>query len=230
MNFGKLILSRKYLKIGTIEDLIKYRLETESLVEEIASSSLPSSYGKGFKVQVFRDGLEGREHLVISKGEIKPDMPVLVRVHTECVMGDIFGSLRTRSGDYIKLAMEKIDQEGAGVLLYLRMEDEGQRLVNRVKIYDQIDKGVVATEEHRRTFRTDKKDYGVGAQILRALGIRKIRLMANNVKAKRVGLKGYGLEIVETVSLPVTNDPLVDLKNPQDSKTENKDGSAGWVN
>ena len=145
--------ARKHdIKIGTIEDLIKYRLETEVIVEEVASSLLPTSFGEGFKVQVFRDRLDSREHLVISKGEISTDEPVLVRVHTECVMGDVFGSLRTRSGDYIKAAMQKIDQEGVGAVLYLRMEDEGQRLVNRVKVYDQIDKGENCYREGAKKF------------------------------------------------------------------------------
>ena len=198
------------IKIGTIEDLIKYRLENESYVEEIAKAHFPTTLGEGFKVRIFQDKLDGREHLVLTKGEVDPEKPILVRVHTECVMGDVFESLRTQSREYIKQSMERISEEGCGVLVYLRMEDMGQRLLRRVKAYERVDQGDPTNDSHRAAFHSDKKDYGVGAQILRKLGVRKMRLMANNV-AKLAGLKGYGLEVVEMVPFEITSDPLLEI-------------------
>ncbi len=189
------------IKIGSIEDLIKYRLQTETFVEEVARAPLPSIYGQGFEVRVFHNQLDDREHLVIVKGEIERQEPILVRVHSECVMGDVFGSLYTQSGEALKSALAEIDREGRGVLVYLRLEDMAGRLRQRVRSYQQRHLGVEPSEELNRPFQSDDRDYGVGAQILRALGLGKIRLLTKS-PAKRVGLKGYGLEIVETQVLP----------------------------
>jgi 3,4-dihydroxy 2-butanone 4-phosphate synthase/GTP cyclohydrolase II len=203
----KVFAQKHGIKIGSIESLIKYRVQNESFVEESARARLPSSYGEGFEIRVFVSHLDGREHLALVKGDISGDEPVLVRVHTECVMGDVFGSLRTRSGEYLQAAMKAIDEAGSGVILYLRFEDMAGQLVNRVKAYHLIDRGEPQTEDMTKIFKTDDKDYGVGAQMLRALGVRKIKLLTNN-PAKRVGLKGYGLEIVESLALPIDTNPL----------------------
>jgi 3,4-dihydroxy 2-butanone 4-phosphate synthase/GTP cyclohydrolase II len=188
------------LKIGTIEDLIDYRIQTESFVEELAKATLPSRFGSGFQVRAFKNHLDGREHLALIKGEIDPTQPTLVRVHTENVMGDVFGSLRSRSGEHLQQAMQKIDANGSGVVLYLRMEDMDSRLIDRIQAYAELDAGDKEMSEIGKAFKSDSKDYGVGAQILRELGVRKIDLLTNN-SAKRVGLKGYGLEIVSTQPL-----------------------------
>lgn len=190
------------LKIGSIENLIQYRIENESFVEEMARSPLPTHYGKDFEIRAFLNKLDGREHIAIVCGEIDPESPVLVRVHSECVMGDLFGSLIHRSGDYLRASFEKLSQEKSGVILYLKLEDVEGRLWNRIQSYSRLIGGEEWTPELRSAFESDKKDYGVGAQILRTLGIRKIRLMTNS-PSKRVGLKGYGLEIVEIVNLQV---------------------------
>lgn len=195
------------IKIGTIEALIKFRIQNESFLVERAQAMLPCRYGKDFRIHVFENLLDGREHVALVKGEIDPDKPVMVRVHSECLMGDVFGSLRTRTGEYLDLSMKRIEEEGAGVLVYLRLEDMGHRLRQRVQSYHQLDRGEPATEENRKIFRSDDREYGIGAQILRALGARKLRLITNS-HSKRVGLKGYGLEIVEEIALPVSVEPL----------------------
>jgi 3,4-dihydroxy 2-butanone 4-phosphate synthase/GTP cyclohydrolase II len=204
--------SKHGLKIGTIESLIRYRIQNESFLIERAHANLPCRYGRDFKIHVFENQLDGREHVALVNGEIDPENPVLVRVHSECLMGDVFGSLRTRTGEYLDLSMKRIQEEGQGVLVYLRLEDMGQRLRSRVQSYHQLDQGESATEESKKVFRSDDRDYGIGAQILRSLGIRKLRLITNS-HAKRVGLKGYGLEIVEEVSLPVSTEPLLDVED-----------------
>lgn len=200
------------IKIGTIESLIRYRIQNESFLTERAHANLPCRFGTGFKIHVFENALDGREHVAIVKGEINPDQPTLVRVHSECLMGDVFRSLRTRSGDYLEHSLRLIEQEGSGVVVYLRLEDMGQRLRQRVMGYQQLDQGMAATEELRKVFHSDDRDYGIGAQILRALGIRQLRLITNN-KAKRVGLKGYGLEIVEEIPLPIETEPLLTVED-----------------
>lgn len=197
------------LKIGTIESLIQYRIENESFVEEKVRADLPSLYGSGFQVRAFVNHLDGREHLALVKGEVTSEEPVLVRVHTECVMGDVFGSLRTRSGEYLQESMRKIDKAGKGVIVYLRTEDMGDRLLNRIKSYAALDAGQIEAQQVRASFRSDSRDYGVGAQILRELGVRKINLLTNS-RSKRVGLKGYGLEIVETTPIDVAAGSLDD--------------------
>ncbi|MEO0335144.1 MAG: 3,4-dihydroxy-2-butanone-4-phosphate synthase [Pseudomonadota bacterium] len=206
------------LKIGTIEDLIDYRIQTESFVEELAEAHLPSRYGSGFQVRAFKNHLDGREHIALIKGEINPAEPTLVRVHTENVMGDVFGSLRSRSGEHLQVAMQKIDANGSGVILYLRMEDMDSRLVDRIQAYAELDAGKKGLGEVGKAFKSDSKDYGVGAQILRELGVRKIDLLTNS-KAKRVGLKGYGLEIVSTQPL--------ELEDSEQSLPVDKNGHSG---
>ncbi len=200
------------IKIGTIESLIKYRIQNESFVIERAQANLPCDFGPGFKIHVFENMLDGREHVAVVKGDIDPAQPTLVRVHSECLMGDVFKSKRTRSGDYLDLSFKRIVEEGAGVVVYLRLEDMGRRLRQRVQSYHEMDQGKVATEEAKKVFRSDDREYGVGAQILRELGIRKIRLITNS-HAKRVGLKGYGLEIVEEIELPINTEPLSELED-----------------
>ena len=149
----------------------------------------------------FGHGL-GVEHLAIVKGDINPEAATLVRVHTECVMGDVFGSLRTKSGEYLQAALRVIDQAGSGVLLYLRTEDMGGRLMNRIQAYADLDEGKLSMDEMKSSFAGDNRDYGVGAQILRELGVRKINLITNS-QAKRVGLKGYGIEIVDSTAVTI---------------------------
>jgi 3,4-dihydroxy 2-butanone 4-phosphate synthase / GTP cyclohydrolase II len=206
--------ARKHdLKIGTIESLIQYRIENESFVEEKVRAELPSLFGAGFEVRAFVNHLDGREHLALVKGDIQGDSPVLVRVHTECVMGDVFGSLRTRSGEYLQQSMRKIDAAGKGVIVYLRTEDMGDRLLKRIQSYSDLDAGRIGADEVRVSFKSDSRDYGVGAQILRELGVRKINLLTNS-QAKRVGLKGYGLEIVDTTHLNVEPGTLHDETHP----------------
>lgn len=208
---GQLLeFARKHgIKIGTIEALIRYRIQTESYIVERAQAVLPSRYGD-FKIHVFENTLDGREHVALVKGEIDPGEPTLVRVHSECLMGDVFRSLRTRSGDYLEISLKRISDEGCGVLLYLRLEDMGHRLRQRVQSYHQMDQGEKPTEESKQIFRSDDREYGVGAQILRALGIGRLRLITNS-HAKRVGLKGYGLEIVDEVALPIETEPLLEV-------------------
>jgi 3,4-dihydroxy 2-butanone 4-phosphate synthase/GTP cyclohydrolase II len=196
------------IKIGTIEALIKFRIQTESFLVERAQAALPSSkYGDGFRIHVFENLLDGREHVALVKGRIAPDQATVVRVHSECLMGDVFGSKRTQSGEYLDLSLKRIQEEGSGILVYLRLEDMGHRLRQRVQTYATLDRGETPTEQTRSVFRSDDRDYGIGAQILRSLGVTKLKLITNS-HAKRVGLKGYGLEIVEEISLPIDTEPL----------------------
>jgi 3,4-dihydroxy 2-butanone 4-phosphate synthase / GTP cyclohydrolase II len=200
------------IKIGTIEALIRYRIQTESFLVERAQALMPNRYGKDYRIHVFENMIDGREHVALVKGTIDPEQPILVRVHSECLMGDVFGSRRTRSGDYLEASMNRVQDEGAGVIVYLRLEDMGHRLRQRVQSYHQLDQGESPTEEIKKVFRSDDRDYGIGAQILRALGVRKLRLITNS-PAKRVGLKGYGLEIVEEIALPIETEPLLQLED-----------------
>lgn len=200
------------IKIGTIESLIRYRIQTETFVEEVAQAKLPSIYGTGFQVKVFVNKLDGRQHLAIVKGDLRSSKPALVRVHTESITGDVFGSTRTRSGTYLRRALKQISDEGEGVLVYLRQEDMGSRLVERINFYRALDEGEIDEKKVEKSFRSDERDYGVGAQILRALGISRLRLLSNNPQ-KRVGLKGYGLEIVDQVPLCVEPEDISPHEN-----------------
>jgi len=183
------------IKIGSIEDLIRYRITHESFVEEKVSAPFQSDIYKGFTIHVFQDTLNNRDHLVFSKGDLKNKAPVLTRVHSSCLTGDLFGGQITKSGHYLKASLDKIQKEGRGILVYLCLESYSDRLINKVRAYKRISVG-----SKDKTPIADEKDYGVGAQILRSLGVTKIRLITNSPQ-KRVGLKGYGLEIIETCPL-----------------------------
>jgi 3,4-dihydroxy 2-butanone 4-phosphate synthase/GTP cyclohydrolase II len=190
------------LKIISIADLIAYRLQFEKLVEKGVTVNLPTEYGD-FKLIPFRQKSNGLEHVALIKGEFSEDEPVLLRVHSSCVTGDIFGSKRCDCGQQLHEAMIKIEKEGKGALIYMNQEGRGIGLFNKIKAYKLQEEGMDTVEANLELgFEDDERDYGVGAQIIRELGIRKLRLMTNN-PVKRVGLEGYGLEIVENVPLEI---------------------------
>ena len=189
--------------ICTIADLVAYRLRTESFVHRAAETEIPTIYGGDFKIIAFECDLDGLTHIALVKGEISPDEPVLVRVHSECMTGDIFGSRRCDCGDQLHKAMEQIETEGRGVILYLRQEGRGIGLVNKLKAYELQRHGLDTVEANIKLgFKDDLRDYGIGAQMLYSLGVRKMHLLTNNPK-KIVGLEGYGLSIVEQVPIEV---------------------------
>ena len=194
------------LKIISIEDLIAYRLEKESIVQRQVEVNLPTNWGD-FKLIDYLVETNGQEHLALVKGEWNKNEPVLVRMHSSCVTGDIFGSCRCDCGEQLHRSMEMIEKAGKGVIVYLNQEGRGIGLLNKLKAYKLQEDGLDTVEANVELgFKADERDYGVGAQILRDLGIRKIRLMTNNPK-KRAGLIGYGLEIVENVSISVDSNP-----------------------
>lgn len=188
--------------ICTIADLVEYRIHNESFVHRAAETVIPTAFGGEFKIIAFENDVDDLTHIALVKGEIEPDQPVLVRVHSECMTGDIFGSMRCDCGDQLHQAMARIDQEGAGVILYLRQEGRGIGLINKLKAYElQRTCGLDTVEANLKLgFKEDLRDYGIGAQMLRDIGVRKMRLLTNNPK-KMVGLEGYGLSLVEQVTL-----------------------------
>ena len=186
----------------TVSDLISYRLRHETLVRRVASPQLPTVYGD-FRIYAYRSDVTEEEHVALAMGDITPEDPVLVRVHSQCLTGDIFGSSRCDCGVQLEQALQKIAEEGQGVLLYLLQEGRGIGLLNKLRAYELQEQGHDTVEANERLgFRPDQRDYGVGAQILRDLGVRKMRLMTNN-PSKYIALDGYGLEIVERVPLEV---------------------------
>jgi len=194
--------ARHGLKMITIADLIRYRMEHEQLVRRVASPELPTEHGR-FVVHAFENDVDGQTHLALVMGEPREDEPVLVRVHSECLTGDVFGSRRCDCGRQLQLAMAAIAREGTGVVLYLRQEGRGIGLVNKLKAYEIQQQGHDTVEANLALgFRPDQREYGLGAQMLFQLGVRKIRLLTNNPR-KFVALRGYGLEIVERVPLEV---------------------------
>ena len=196
-------IAKKFdLKFITIKDLIEYRIRNESLITEEADIQLPTDYGD-FKMKAYKQTTNGQLHLVIYKGEWNKDEDVLVRVHSSCMTGDIFGSCRCDCGHQLQSALQQIEAEGKGVLVYMNQEGRGIGLLNKLKAYELQEKGLDTVEANAELgFSADDRDYGVGAQILRAMDVTKIRLLSNNPK-KRVGLMGYGIEIVESVALEI---------------------------
>ena len=190
------------LKFITIKDLIEYRMKKESLITEEADIQLPTDYGD-FKMKAFKQTTNGQLHLAIYKGEWKEDEDILVRVHSSCMTGDIFGSCRCDCGPQLQTALKKIDTQGKGILVYMNQEGRGIGLLGKLKAYELQEKGRDTVEANTELgFNADDRDYGVGAQILRAMKVSKIRLLSNNPK-KRVGLMGYGIEITESVALEI---------------------------
>lgn len=201
-------IARKFnLSIISIEDLIAYRLKTETLIEREVDVELPTRIGS-FRLSAYRQTTTGEIHLALIKGQWQADEPVLVRVHSSCVTGDIFGSCRCDCGPQLHKAMEMIEKEGRGVVVYMNQEGRGIGLLNKLKAYKLQEEGLDTVEANERLgFKMDQRDYGVGAQILRDLNVHKIRLLTNNPK-KRVGLFAYGIEIVENVPLEIDPNPF----------------------
>jgi len=194
-------IAKKFnLKIISIKDLIDYRLKSDSLIEELVRVEMPTKYGE-FTLVAFKEKTTGAEHLALIKGEWELDEPVLARVHSSCFTGDILGSLRCDCGEQLQRAMKMVQQEGKGIILYMNQEGRGIGLINKLKAYKLQEQGMDTVEANIHLgFGMDERDYGVGAQILRSLKATKLKLMSNNPR-KRAGLKGYGIEIVETVAI-----------------------------
>ncbi|PID39517.1 MAG: bifunctional 3,4-dihydroxy-2-butanone-4-phosphate synthase/GTP cyclohydrolase II [Proteobacteria bacterium] len=197
--------SKKHgIGICTIADLVEYRIRTESFIRRAAETVIPTIHGGDFKIVAFENDVDRLTHIALVKGDIDPEKPTMVRVHSECMTGDIFGSMRCDCGDQLHKAMEMISKEGSGVILYLRQEGRGIGLINKLKAYElQRCKGMDTVEANLSLgFKDDMRDYGIGAQMLVDVGVRKMRLLTNNPK-KMVGLQGYGLSVVEQVPIEV---------------------------
>jgi 3,4-dihydroxy 2-butanone 4-phosphate synthase/GTP cyclohydrolase II len=199
MEFAK----KHNLKIVTIKDLIKYRMRTELFVKRLATVKMPTAYGGEFTAIAYGNIVDDNVHIALVKGDIKPGDDVLVRVHSQCFTGDVFGSKRCDCGDQLHKAMEMIKKEGKGVILYMKQEGRGIGLLNKFKAYELQDSGLDTVEANIKLgFKPDLRDYGIGAQILVDLGVRKMKLMTNNPK-KIIGLEGYGLKVVERVPMEI---------------------------
>ena len=198
-----MVIAEKFdLKIISIADLIEYRLKHDSLIEEVVHVNMPTEKGE-FKLHAFRVKETNQEHLALVKGTWNEDEPILVRVHSSCITGDVFGSCRCDCGPQLEKAMQLIEKEGKGVIVYMNQEGRGIGLLNKLKAYKLQEEGLDTVEANLRLgFKSDERDYGIGAQILRSLGVNKMRLMSNN-PTKRTGLVGYGLEVVENVPIEV---------------------------
>jgi 3,4-dihydroxy 2-butanone 4-phosphate synthase / GTP cyclohydrolase II len=201
------VIARHFgLKVISIKDLIEYRLKTDSLIEEVVRVNMPTKYGD-FKLIAFHEKNTRNEHLALIKGTWEPGDPVLVRVHSSCFTGDIMGSLRCDCGDQLHTAMQMVEKEGKGIILYMNQEGRGIGLLNKLKAYKLQEEGMDTVDANLHLgFGMDDRDYGVGAQILRYLGVTQLRLISNNPR-KRAGLLGYGLEIVETVPIRIDPNP-----------------------
>jgi len=200
-------IAKKFdVKIISIKDLIEYRLASECLVEEVVRVQMPTKYG-AFTLVAFKEKLTGGEHLALIKGEWEKDEPILTRVHSSCFTGDILASFRCDCGEQLHKAMQMVDNEGKGVILYMNQEGRGIGLLNKLKAYKLQEEGMDTVEANLHLgFGMDERDYGVGAQILRSLGATKLKLMSNNPR-KRAGLKGYGLEVVDIVPIEIKPNP-----------------------
>lgn len=198
------IFAREHdLKICTIADVIQFRMRNEMLVRRSAEATLPTRYGGTFRIIVYDNDVDEMKHVALVKGDIQPDDEVLVRVHSECLTGDVFGSDRCDCGDQIQTAMKMVEKEGKGVIVYMRQEGRGIGLANKIKAYNLQENGLDTVEANIQLgFKEDLRDYGIGAQILVDVGVRKMRLMTNNPK-KIVGLEGYGVTIVDRVPIEI---------------------------
>ncbi|MDB5038291.1 MAG: ribA, partial [Bacteriovoracaceae bacterium] len=213
------IFAQKFqLKIGTVAEIIRHRMYHESLIQNEGQAKIPSKFGENFVMHVYSNRVDSAQHIAFVKGKINPEVPTLVRVHSECLTGDVFGSLRCDCGEQLEAALYQIDKAESGVLVYMRQEGRGIGLLNKIKAYELQESGLDTVEANRKLgFKPDLRDYGIGAQILRSLGVKKMKLLTNNPK-KIVGLEGYGLELCERVSieLPSNKQNVKYLKTKRD--------------